>query len=384
MILDRFKKFGLRVPLISSIVSGFLAKRGVLIRTSKLNEFLDEALVVKLKEKLDFGIEVRVGLVKDGEHNFDGFVHRRHDYPKYERFLKNNSIAYDFFDPKLSTWIKDVNNFDIIVWRVESDLHKQNVSKRQIYFLERVMGKIVYPSFHEVWFYEEKINTHFLFNQLGLPEIPTFYSSSYIECLEYIKNCDYPIVSKINTGSASYGVDVLKSRRSAKAFVNSVFSLTGRKTYWPFQRQKDYVFFQEFISDAKFDLRVIVIGNFLFGYYRYPKAGDFRASGSGIVEKKEIPHDVLELAYHVKEAYEAVSLATDFLFSTSEQKYYIIESSIFIGVDSCEQLMVNGVSGVYERTGENCYEFRKGRYWIQELALQQFFLKIQNSQTVSE
>ena len=36
-----------------------------------------------------------------------------------------------------------------------------------------------------------------------------------------------------------------------------------------------------------FDLRVIIVGDSYFGYYRYPRKDDYRASGSGIVEKKK-------------------------------------------------------------------------------------------------
>jgi len=122
-------------------------------------------------------------------------------------------------------------------------------------------------------------------------------------------------------------------------------------------------------------LRVIIVGDKLFGYYRYPQKGDFRASGSGILEKKEVPIEALQIAYKVKEAFNTTILATDMLFNEKETKYFIIESSISIGIDTCEQLKVNEIPGYYKRVSQNDFVFIEGRYWIQELALKEFLEK---------
>src|SRR5690606_35628023 len=174
---------------------------------------------------------------------------------------------------------------------------------------------------------------------------------------------------KISTGSASFGVDKLENYTQAKKIVDQIFSYKGKKTYFEYINQKNYVYFQEFIEDAEYDLRVICIGDSLFGYYRYPNKGDFRASGAGNYEKKEIPKEALELAYQVKEKFSAICLATDFVYSEKRKKFLIIESSIFIGIDTCEQLSIDGMPGRYKRISENNFKFISGKYLIQELAL---------------
>src|SRR5690606_22864495 len=138
------------------------------------------------------------------------------------------------------------------------------------------------------------------------------------EAIDFVNSSKFPIISKLSTGSASFGVEKLNNKGQALSVISKVFSDKGKKTYFPFERQKNYVYFQEFIEDAKFDLRIIVIDDILFGYYRYPNKGDFRASGAGIYEKKEIPEAAMELAFKVKAHYGTSCLATDFLYSEKE------------------------------------------------------------------
>ncbi len=63
-------------------------------------------------------------------------------------------------------------------------------------------------------------------------------------------------------------------------------------------------------------------------------------------------------------------LAVDFLRDKRDGLFYIIEVSIFIGIETCEQLMVNGIPGRYiERNGK--FMFEPGRFWLQELMLEE-------------
>jgi len=341
-----------------------------LIPLDRLDEELNKAEVVLLEKSIDKNI--KVGLVKDGD-DYEGFVKERSYFPKYERFLKNNNIQYEYYDILKNDWQEKAKEFDYIVWHTHSDPSTQDIATNKIYVLDKLMEKKCLPSFDEVWTYEDKINAHYLYKHFGFQEIPTFVSHSKKDAIDYVNKCKFPIISKLTTGSSSYGVDKLSNKEEALKLINEVFSYKGRKTYFPYQRQKDYVYFQQFVDDATFDLRIMVVGDKLFGYYRYPNKGDFRASGAGNLEKKAIPFDALEIAYKVKEAFGTNFLATDLLYSKKLNQYFIIESSIFIGVDTAEQLVVDGVPGYYKRIAEENYEFKEGKFWVQELVLKDLF-----------
>jgi hypothetical protein len=67
-----------------------------------------------------------------------------------------------------------------------------------------------------------------------------------------------------------------------------------------------------------------------------------------------------------------VIAAVDMLRDTSGN-LHIIEMSPLIQVDTAEQLHVDGIPGAYIFNSPNTYTFEAGKYWIQELALKEFF-----------
>lgn len=342
-----------------------------LMNAAELNEYLEQAEKVILKNKSD----IVVGLVKGADSYSDiGLTKERDYYPKYERFLKNNNIVYKYYNPLSSDWMEQARGFDLIIWHTNSDPSTQEIAEGKIYVLEK-MGVKCLPSYDEVWSYENKIRANYLYELYELPSIPTFISHSKSDAMSYINKAKFPIISKLSTGSASYGVEKIDNIKDATKLVTQVFSYKGKETYFKYINQKDYVYFQEFIEDATYDLRILCVGEDLFGYYRYPNEGDFRASGAGNYQKKEIPTEALELAYEVYKAFGSSFLATDFVYSEKINQFLIIESSIFIGVDSCEQLSIDNVPGKYTRKAKSEYEFVEGKFWVQELTLKNIIEK---------
>ena len=68
-------------------------------------------------------------------------------------------------------------------------------------------------------------------------------------------------------------------------------------------------------------------------------------------------------------------LAIDYLQDRRDNKYYIIEISIFIAIETSEQLMVNNIPGRYLYKNDK-FIFQEGRFWLQELMLEEFFKEI--------
>ena len=357
-----------KIPFLKKMyLNKLLVSKEYFEKDDDLNAIIEEADEVILEKKYT----KKVGLVKDGL--FHGLISKRAYYLKYVRFLKNNNIEYEYYNILRHDWQEKAKQYDVIIWHTHSDPSSQEIALNKIYVLEKLMGKKCLPSFDEIWSYENKINAHYLFNHYSLPEIPTFVSHDKYDTIKYLNQTQFPIISKLDTGSASEGVEKIDTLSSSLKLLNKVFSFSGRKTYFFYKNQKNYVLFQEFMNDANFDLRIMVVGDKLFGYYRYPNKGDYKASGAGNYEKKEIDPIALDLAFKVKEKYGARFLATDLLYSKKYGQYFIIESSIFIGIDTCEQLVVNGIPGYYKRISEGIYNFHEGKYWIQELTLKELF-----------
>ncbi len=312
----------------------------------------------------------KIGLVRD----VDDLPY----YTKFRRYLDYNHFSYDYYNLYGSNWQEEAADFDIIIYRPCSYPWSLADARDKIYFLEKVLGKKCLPSYRELKFYENKLYQYYLLKEMGAPLAPTFISTDYREVMAYVQRAEYPLVTKIRTGSGSAGVRLLKNRKQAKRLVEKIFR-RGAPTYWPFLRQKNYVYFQKYIENEGFDLRVIVIdSNHIFGYYREPRGSDFRASGSGLVVKKALPEEVVRAALTLAHKLDFNMFAVDFVQSVEDKNYYIIEASVFIQVITSVHLVVDGKAGRYsynEKT--DSLEFIPGHYWLQELVLNNFLEKIE-------
>lgn len=293
-------------------------------------------------------------------------------WTKYERFLRNNEIPFEYIDIHRSDWLEASKRVDLIIWASEGAAPEIEEQKRKVFMLEKVSGKDCHPSFETLMWNEDKIYQYEWLQTFGFPVIETFISNSAPEALEKVQQLEYPYVTKVYVGAGSLGVEIVKNAKQAERIIRRVFSSVGRPTYWPYFRQKDYVYFQKFIPNKGYDLRVITVGNRAFGYYRDVPHGEFRASGMGLIRKGTIPEDALRLAMEVTKKLDSVIVAIDMLRDSAE-KLHIIEMSALIQVDTPGQLHVDGVPGAYLFDSSGAYAFEPGMFWIQELALKEFF-----------
>jgi len=92
-------------------------------------------------------------------------------------------------------------------------------------------------------------------------------------------------------------------------------------------RERGYIYFQEYIPDNAFDIRIIIIGDKAFGIKRMIRKDDFRASGSGMVlyEKDHFTDETVRLSFKMAEQLKLQNAAFDFVFIND--KIYVLEVS---------------------------------------------------------
>ena len=296
-------------------------------------------------------------------------------YTTFIEFCEKNGLPYKVFNIHRSGWLEEALSCDVIFWRPSNTQYSVREALYKITLLSN--EKIhTFPPLHDLAFYENKSLQYAFLAEKGLPVVPTFISHDYREALDFIrKRKRWPLVSKIKTGSASVGVRLLKNKREALAFTRKVFT-KGIRYFWHGDRQKDYVFFQDYIQGSGHDLRIITAGDKLFGYYRYPKKRDFRASGSGLWAFKELPDDALEMALSVRKALGLTDASVDFL-RDPQGNLHIIEVSLFTLISSPAQAIVNGIPGYYTHSSEKGFLFQKGFAWPQHLMLHNFLTHLE-------
>jgi glutathione synthase/RimK-type ligase-like ATP-grasp enzyme len=310
----------------------------------------------------------RVGLMRD-----------RRKYPywtKYERFLRNNEIPFDYYEAHRSNWLAAAGQFDVILWAPEeSTNYIMEEARRKTYILEKFYGKVCFPSLDTLMWNEDKLTQYELLRMNNFPVVETFISYDLCEILKKLPQLEYPLVTKFSTGAGSVAVELVKDRRHAERISKTIFSAVGRTTFWPFIRQKNYVYFQTFQPNEGYDLRVIVVGNIVMGYYRDVPKKEFRASGMHTVRWDAIPEDAIRLGRMVAKKFDDTILAVDMLRNPHDGKLYITELGAAFTIDTLGDLIVDGVKGIYVFNSLDEYSFQSGDYWTQELVLREFFKK---------
>jgi len=105
------------------------------------------------------------------------------------------------------------------------------------------------------------------------------------------------------------------------------------------QKEKGYVYFQDFAPDNDHDTRLVVIGNRCIGVRRYVRKNDFRASGSGIkaYEPELFDKRCIKIAFDIARKLELQSVGFDFIWDKDEPKIVEISYTFIVGpfYDDC-------------------------------------------------
>lgn len=263
--------------------------------------------------------KIMVGIAKDG----------RNWHERFEHGARDLDIPYEIFDIGVSDWMSQVNKYACVVWRPNTDPPWLEHGLEKIHFMETELGIRCFPNWRTLSYYDNKRSQSYFFKLHNVPTPNTFVSYCPDECESFLRQCTYPIVSKTAGGSGSRGVKLIKDSRSARAEVRRVFSRSvaqrtaeriGRRYPQRMDTPTGYVYWQEFIPDNERDCRVTILGRkYGFVLYRRNRPGDFRASGSGLLEY-EGPVGEREVAFLIElcRKNEFDSMAFDLLFRSGE------------------------------------------------------------------
>ncbi|TXS92466.1 ATP-grasp domain-containing protein [Parahaliea aestuarii] len=226
------------------------------------------------------------------------------------------------------------------MWRFGFSAGERAIAADIIPAIEHGAGIPVFPSYASMWHFENKLAQSCLLEAAGIPTPANFIFHERESALDFIRRAEFPLVAKLSSGYQSSNVVMLKSRGEANRLVDNLFGpgvysfeqprgrlrrLIGHRAgavksllNYPFRHglQGGYFYAQEYLPGNAFDTRVTVIGNRAFGFRRFNRDGDFRASGSGKIDwnPREIPGDLIKQAFHVARKLGTQSLALDFLY----------------------------------------------------------------------
>lgn len=278
-------------------------------------------------------------------------------------YCEEKRIDYKVVDAFEEDIIEQVKDCDIFMWHFHHAVFKDNLLARNLLLSLEHSGMIVYPDFRTSWHFDNKVSQKYLLEALDTPVVPSYVFYDKKEAQTWAKTTSYPKVFKLSKGAGSINVKLAKTERDALGFINQAFgegfkaydrvsickdriknnhSLlnTGKAVFrlvYPGSaadfskkqpRERDYVYFQDFIENDGFDIRVVVIDDKAVALKRLVRDNDFRASGSGklVFENENIDKRYIEEAFKLNKKIKATSLAIDFIHS-KDDNIYIVEIS---------------------------------------------------------
>jgi len=269
-----------------------------------------------------------------------------------------------------------------------SSVFKQQYDER-LTIIANSLNLPIFPSLMECLIYENKrfLSYWLKANNIPHPETSVFYNQ--LEALQFVDNCNFPMVGKVNIGASGSGVNILYSSNLAKKYIRKTFSSRGAKRrsgpnfakggilrrgmhylFHPLDinkklriykkvrqnQQSDFVILQEFVPHT-YEWRVVRIGDSFFAHKKIVK--NHKASGC-LLKRYEDPNpDLLNFVKGITDKHHFKSQAID-IFESS-RGYLVNEMQCIFGQSDPYQMLINEKFGryIYEK---NQWVFEEGDF----------------------
>lgn len=292
-------------------------------------------------------------------------------------YCEKNNISFKIvncYDSDIIFQLKDCNG---LMWHWDLNDYKAALFARQLTLTIERIGIKVFPDLNTGWHYEDKLGQKYLLEAFDTPLVQSYIFYSKQDALNWLEKTSFPKVFKLRTGASSSNVKLVENKRKAAILINKAFksgfphtSSVGRlkERYYKFKRNKDYealkkvfggiarifipteieqfshrekgyIYFQDFIPKNDYDTRVIIIGDRCYGYRRYTREADFRASGSGNYnfDPKLMDKKLIETAFNFAEKLQTQSMAFDFIYDNGNPVITEISYCFCMGQNSADE-----------------------------------------------
>ena len=295
-------------------------------------------------------------------------------HSRWITYCKKNNIPYKIVNCYDSDIIDQLKDCDALMWHHSHSHPKDILLAKQLLFSLEQSGIEVFPDFKTAWHFDDKVGQKYLLEAIDAPLVQSYVFYSKKSALQWVEKTSFPKVFKLRGGSGSANVKLVKDRSEAVILVSKSFGkgfrqyepLINLKERWRKYRngltdaydvfkgvlrfykepefsktigyERGYIYFQDFIPDNTFDIRVIVINNKAYALKRMVREGDFKASGSGTMtfDKEEFDERCIKIAFKTTKKLNAQCLAYDFVLDNN--KPLIVEISFGFAIeayDSC-------------------------------------------------
>lgn len=298
----------------------------------------------------------------------ESFSHRWIEY------CEQKGVDYKVVNAYDTDIVAQVSDCDAFMMHHLQYVPKDILSAKQLLYSLETAGIHCFPNYHTTWHFDDKVGQKYLLEAIGAPLVPSYVFYSKRDALDWIAKTSFPKVFKLRGGAGASNVWLVHTAAEARKFVRKAFGkgfpqtdrfrgLKERFRRWRegqdtfvsvlkgvgrlfilndyakmHNREKGYVYFQDFISGNHSDYRMKVVNGNCWGFQRLVRKGDFRASGSGNLcfDNSKIPMQLVRLSQDIAKKLQIQSAAFDFVYDKEKEKFLVVEMSYGFGYDERE------------------------------------------------
>lgn len=294
----------------------------------------------------------------------------------YIRACESLGVDHEIVDIISPDWLMNVQNSDAdgFLCRPPSKFQeRKSMFDERLYIIHYKLQRLIYPSYDELYLYENKRMTSYWLNLNNFPKTDTWIFYQKSDFKQFIDEYDnFPLVIKSNIGSTAKGVTIVRSKRCARSIANKAFGLIKPKLARGYtsittgriiplmsrgSRERHFVIVQKF-EKIKWEWRIVKIDDSYFGHKKLLR-GNF-ASGTHLKGWGRPPDELLYLTKDICERGSFLSMSAD-IFETEDGRYLVNELQSLFGQPVKDLMLIDNKPGrlVFKN---NKFEFEEGHF----------------------
>lgn len=277
---------------------------------------------------------------------------------------KDRNIPFEVVNCYGNDFMKCVDKYSALIWPYQIYVLSDKLEARNIITAAELKGLQTFPNSYLGWHFDDKIAEMYAFQSVKapIPDSWVFYLED--ECVNWLKTeAHYPIIAKLRNGSGSSNVRMLENAEEAIQYAKRMFAkgydpspsitykaysklqssknikvavsrvkkipqfLTSLKHAKMLPVEKGYCYFQEYIKNDGYDLKVVVVNNKMTFCARNVRKNDFRASGGGDIsyDRSLLTDDMIDIAFTTADELKLDCVGFDFVVNSETGEAKIIE-----------------------------------------------------------
>ncbi len=281
-------------------------------------------------------------------------------------YCQKNNLNYGVVNCFDHDILATLRNYTCLVWHFSNYALQEMLFARSILNSAKKMGIRVFPDYDTAWHFDDKIAEYYYLQAVDAPVPKSYIFYDVKSCTSWLKlQNTYPLIAKLRCGSGSNNVKMIRNysdalkhtkRMFGRGYKNvpSIFFKTKSnlksagncktilkrakripdfiQTYTHARMlpgERGYTYFQEFIPNDGYDIKIVVVGDKLSFIARNVRKGDFRASGGGTLffDRNLVTPDIINTAFETSDKLGFQCMGYDYVVDNRTNKPYIIEIS---------------------------------------------------------